>query len=76
MPAMMGEIEKGISISVSSVLRPMKRKRAMAQAAAMPKATFTGTTMTATSVVSPIACSVSGARMFWAKRRQPSAKAR
>ncbi|MNP67371.1 hypothetical protein D3C76_1631960 [compost metagenome] len=55
MPAMIGEIEKGISISVTRRRRPGKRKRAISQAALMPKAMFTGTTMTATTVVSQIA---------------------
>ena len=44
---MIGEIEKGISITTISSLRPGKRNRAMAHAAAMPKAMLTGTTIKA-----------------------------
>lgn len=37
----------------------------MAHAAAIPKAMLTGTTITATSVVSQIACSTKGSVMFF-----------
>ena len=72
----MGETENGISIAVTTSDRPGKRKRATAQAAAMPKAMLTGTTISAVSVVSHIACSVAGSVMLASQRPQPPAKAR
>lgn len=57
---MMGETENGISIRVTSSPRPGNRCLATAQAAAIPKATLRGTTISAVIEVSQIAWSVSG----------------
>ena len=54
----MGEIENGISMSVISSFLPLKEKRVIAQAAAMPKPVLIGTTTMAVSTVSQIACAV------------------
>src|SRR5438876_11020981 len=59
-PTTTGETVKGRSMSAVSSVRPGKRKRAMAHAAARPKITFRLTAMGATVRVSLIECSVSG----------------
>jgi hypothetical protein len=73
---MMGEMENGSSMMVNSSLRPGNVKRAINHAALIPMARLTGRVITATTEVSQIACSVSGARMFWAKTAKPSDSAR
>src|SRR5437870_2904517 len=58
-PTTTGETVKGRSMRAVSAVRPGKRKRAIAHAAAMPKVTFSPTAMGATMSVSLIECSVS-----------------
>src|ERR1700734_368589 len=57
---MTGETEKGTSIRVVRKLLPAKSNFEIAHAAAMPKITFNGTAIAATSNVSRIADSASG----------------
>ena len=58
-PTTTGETVKGRSMRAVSSVRPGKRKRAIAHAAAMPKVTFSPTAMGATMSVSLIEWSVS-----------------
>src|SRR3989441_80715 len=58
-PTTTGETVKGRSMRAVSAVRPGKRKRAIAHAAAMPKVTFSPTAMGATMSVSLIEWSVS-----------------
>ena len=57
---MTGDTANGRSISVTSRLLPRNSKRAIAQAAQMPKTVLTGTTIAAVSSVSLIEAIVSG----------------
>ena len=59
-PATTGEIENGRSMKVRRRLLPGKRNLVIAQAAAMPKAAFSGSTQAATVRVSRIADHASG----------------
>ena len=67
---MTGDTENGRSIKVIRNCLPRKSCLAMAQAAAMPKTTFSGTAMAAASSVRRIEDSASGVEM--APDRLPS----